>query len=63
MTGRLDDHLAELLSLLLIDADGRAIMAHAMRRLARPRAAAHVATLVWSLLSSQSRAARQRAAA
>ena len=38
---------------MLIDADGRAIMAHAMRRLARPNAAAHVATLVWSLVSSQ----------
>ncbi len=63
IAGRLDDHLAELLSRVLSDSDGRAIMAHAMRRLARPHAAAHVATLVWSLLSSQSRAARQRAAA
>ena len=60
ITGRLDDHLAELLGRVLGDADGRAIMAHAMRRLARPHAAAHVATLVWSLVSSQTRAVRER---
>ena len=63
ITGRLDDHLAELLGRILSDADGRAIMAHGMRRLARPHAAAHVATLIWSLVSSQARAARQKAAA
>ena len=63
IAGRLDDHLAELLDRVLGDADGRAIMAHAMRRLARPQAAAHVATLVWSLVSSQTRAVRERAAA
>ena len=63
ITGRLDDQLAELLNRVLGDADGRAIMARAMRRMARPQAAAHAATLVWSLVSSQSRTARQRAAA
>ena len=63
VAGRLDDHLAEVLERLLRDADGRAIMARAMRGLARPHAAAHVATLVWSLVSSQSQPARQRAAA
>ncbi|MGA2258154.1 MAG: UDP-N-acetylglucosamine--N-acetylmuramyl-(pentapeptide) pyrophosphoryl-undecaprenol N-acetylglucosamine transferase [Thermoguttaceae bacterium] len=63
ITGRLDDHLAELLSRIAPDAVGRAIMAHGMRRMARPHAAAHVATLIWSLVSSQSRTARQKAAA
>ncbi len=63
VAGRLDDHLAELLNRILIDADGRAIMAHAMRRMARPHAAAHVATLVWSLVSSQARTTRAKAAA
>ena len=63
IAGRLDDHLAELLGRILTDADGRAIMAHGMRRLARPHAAAHVATLIWSLVSSQSSAARAKAAA
>jgi UDP-N-acetylglucosamine--N-acetylmuramyl-(pentapeptide) pyrophosphoryl-undecaprenol N-acetylglucosamine transferase len=61
--GRLDDHLAELLGRVLSDADGLAIMAHGMRGMARPQAAAHVATLIWSLVSSQSRAVRERAAA
>jgi len=63
ITGRLDDHLAELLSRILSDSDGRAIMAHAMHRMARPHAVAHVAALIWSLVSSQSRIARQRTAA
>jgi len=62
VAGRLDDRLAELLGRILPDADGRAIMAHGMRRLARPQAAAHVATLIWSLVSSRSRAAMQKAA-
>jgi UDP-N-acetylglucosamine--N-acetylmuramyl-(pentapeptide) pyrophosphoryl-undecaprenol N-acetylglucosamine transferase len=63
VAGRLDDHLAELLARVLTDATGRAGMAHAMRRLARPHAAAHVATLVWSLLSSKAQSARPAAAA
>ncbi len=63
ITGRLDDHLAELLGRLLIDADGRAIMGQAMHRMARPHAAAHVATLIWSLVSSQARTVRATAAA
>jgi UDP-N-acetylglucosamine--N-acetylmuramyl-(pentapeptide) pyrophosphoryl-undecaprenol N-acetylglucosamine transferase len=63
VNGRLDDHLVELLGRVLSDADGRAIMVHAMRRLARPHAAARVATLIWSLVSSQARTARQRATA
>jgi UDP-N-acetylglucosamine--N-acetylmuramyl-(pentapeptide) pyrophosphoryl-undecaprenol N-acetylglucosamine transferase len=61
--GRLDDHLAELLGCVLTDADGLAIMAGAMHRLSRPQAAAHVATLIWSLVSSQARPVRERAAA
>ena len=61
--GRLDDHLAELLGRILSDARGRALMAEGMRRLARPRAAAYAATLIWSLVSSQARTARERAAA
>jgi len=63
ITGRLDDHLAELLSRILSDVDGRRIMAHGMRRMAQPHAAAHVATLIWSVVSSQSRTARWKAAA
>ena len=63
IAGRLDDHLAEVLDRVLSDADSRSIMAHDMRRLARPHAAAHVATLVWSLVSSQARTARKKAAA
>ena len=63
IAGRLDDHLAELLGRVLVDADGRAIMAHAMRRMARPHAAAHVATLIWSLVSSQARTAQPKAVA
>jgi len=63
IAGRLDDRLAELLGRILPDADGRAIMAHAMRRMARPHAATHVATLIWSLVSSRSRAAMRNAAA
>ena len=63
ITGRLDDHLAELLGRVLNDADGLALMADNMRSLARPQAAAHVATLVWSLVSSRVRTARQKAAA
>jgi UDP-N-acetylglucosamine--N-acetylmuramyl-(pentapeptide) pyrophosphoryl-undecaprenol N-acetylglucosamine transferase len=63
VTGRLDDHLAEVLGRLVQDADGRAIMAQAMGRLARPRAAIHVATLAWSLVTSQAHNKRLRAAA
>ncbi len=53
LPGRLDDHLAEALAGLAAAADRRAAMAAAMHALARPRAAADVAALVWSLLSSQ----------
>ena len=63
ITGRLDDHLAELLGRLLSDTGRRAIMAHGMRRLAQPHAAAQVATLVWSLVSSQAPTVRERSAA
>ncbi|MFZ0780726.1 MAG: hypothetical protein WAM86_06280, partial [Candidatus Sulfotelmatobacter sp.] len=63
IVGRLDDHLAELLGRVLVDAEGRAIMAHAMHRISRPQAAAHVATLIWSLVSSQARPVREKAAA
>ena len=63
ISGRLDDNLAELLGRVVADADCRARMAQGMRRLARPQAASHVATLVWSLVSSRAWTARQRAAA
>jgi UDP-N-acetylglucosamine--N-acetylmuramyl-(pentapeptide) pyrophosphoryl-undecaprenol N-acetylglucosamine transferase len=61
--GRLDDRLAEMLEQILVDAQGRATMGQAMNGLARPHAAAHVATLVWSLVSSRARSPRERAAA
>jgi UDP-N-acetylglucosamine--N-acetylmuramyl-(pentapeptide) pyrophosphoryl-undecaprenol N-acetylglucosamine transferase len=63
INGRLDDQLADAIERILLDSGGQAIMAHAMQRLARPHAAAHVATLVWSLVSSRARHARERAAA
>ena len=55
LSGRLDDHLADVISGVVGDADRRAAMSAAMRSLARPTAAAGVASLVWSLLSSQAR--------
>ncbi len=63
IVGRLDDHLAELLQHLLMDVDDRAIMAQSMRRMARPQATAHVAALIWSLVSSRARNGRERTAA
>jgi UDP-N-acetylglucosamine--N-acetylmuramyl-(pentapeptide) pyrophosphoryl-undecaprenol N-acetylglucosamine transferase len=62
VTGRLDDQLAETLAPLVNNAESRDIMAHAMRRLARPRAAGHVATLVWSLVTGQTHGKRARSA-
>ena len=53
--GRLDDGLAEALTALAGDADRRAKMSAAMRSLAYPEAAANVAALVWSVVSSQAR--------
>ena len=50
-----------LLAALAAQSDRRAAMAAAMRALGRPQAAADVAALVWSLLSSQ--ACRSRVAA
>jgi hypothetical protein len=38
-------------------------MSHAMHRLARPRAAAHVAGLVWSLVTSRAHGLRHNAVA
>jgi UDP-N-acetylglucosamine--N-acetylmuramyl-(pentapeptide) pyrophosphoryl-undecaprenol N-acetylglucosamine transferase len=55
VSGRVDDYLADLLRLIINDRDGRGMMAQCMQRLARPHAAAHVATLVWSLVSSRAR--------
>jgi UDP-N-acetylglucosamine--N-acetylmuramyl-(pentapeptide) pyrophosphoryl-undecaprenol N-acetylglucosamine transferase len=46
LPGRLDDHLAETIRKLLRDPHQRARMAVAMRRLARPNAAAEVAALI-----------------
>jgi UDP-N-acetylglucosamine--N-acetylmuramyl-(pentapeptide) pyrophosphoryl-undecaprenol N-acetylglucosamine transferase len=61
LPGRPDDHLAEALASLAVQSDRRAFMAAAMHSLARPRAAADVAALVWSVVSSQ--ACRSRVAA
>ena len=58
---RLDDPLAALLAALATRPERRAAMAAAMRGMSRPQAAADVAALVWSLLSSQ--ACRSRVAA
>jgi UDP-N-acetylglucosamine--N-acetylmuramyl-(pentapeptide) pyrophosphoryl-undecaprenol N-acetylglucosamine transferase len=58
---RLDDRLAAVLAALAPRQQRRSAMAAAMRGLGRPQAAADVAALVWSLLSSQ--ACRSRVAA
>lgn len=63
VSGRLDDRIAELLGRLLTDAAARENLSRSMRRLARPRAALHVATLVWSLVTSRACSMRTRAAA
>lgn len=55
LAGRLDDYLAETISGIVIDDRRRDLMSSAMQGLARPHAAAHVASLVWSLVSSQAR--------
>ena len=55
LPGRLDDRLAEVLTALAGDADRRAKMSAAMLSLAYPDAAADVAALVWSVVSSQAR--------
>jgi UDP-N-acetylglucosamine--N-acetylmuramyl-(pentapeptide) pyrophosphoryl-undecaprenol N-acetylglucosamine transferase len=46
LSGRLDSHLAEAVAGLLDDSHRRACMSAAMRRLARPNAAAEVAALI-----------------
>jgi UDP-N-acetylglucosamine--N-acetylmuramyl-(pentapeptide) pyrophosphoryl-undecaprenol N-acetylglucosamine transferase len=53
LPGRLDDRLAAAIASLAGGSERRVAMAAALRRLARPQAAADVAALVWSLLSSQ----------
>jgi UDP-N-acetylglucosamine--N-acetylmuramyl-(pentapeptide) pyrophosphoryl-undecaprenol N-acetylglucosamine transferase len=53
LSGRLDDRLAEAIGGLLSDGQGLAMLSHATHRLARPRAAMHVASLVWSLVTSR----------
>ncbi len=63
VSGRLDDCLAELLGRLVSDATGRENLSRSMGALARPQAAAHVAGLVWSLVTSQAHSKRARAAA
>ena len=60
LPGRLDDRLAEVMTALAGDADRRAKMSAAMFSSAYPDAAANVAALVWSVVSSQ---ARRRVAA
>lgn len=51
---RLDDRLADMLCFLLANDELRGRMASAMLELARPHAAADVAELVWSIVSSRS---------
>ena len=63
LIGRFDDQLAEMLVQLLTDSNCRMLLGHGMRRLARPRAAAHVANLVWSLVTSQAHGKRAKLAA
>ncbi|MGA2031087.1 MAG: undecaprenyldiphospho-muramoylpentapeptide beta-N-acetylglucosaminyltransferase [Thermoguttaceae bacterium] len=55
LPGRLDDCLAGVLGELLDDPLRRAEMSAAMSRAARPHAAADVAALIWSLVSSRAR--------
>jgi UDP-N-acetylglucosamine--N-acetylmuramyl-(pentapeptide) pyrophosphoryl-undecaprenol N-acetylglucosamine transferase len=54
LPGRLDDHLADALSRVLGDAAGRQRMSAAMRRLARPQAAAEVADLILQIVQRPS---------
>jgi UDP-N-acetylglucosamine--N-acetylmuramyl-(pentapeptide) pyrophosphoryl-undecaprenol N-acetylglucosamine transferase len=63
LTGRLDDQLAETVGMLVAEADRLAAMSQAMLGLGRPDAAADVAALVWSVVSSQARRSRLPAAA
>ncbi len=60
---RLDNHLAGVLSTLLADPARRAQMSAAMRRLARPNAAADVAAMVLEVAGVSLRGGRLRAAA
>ena len=60
--GRLDDSLAEMLCFVLANDGLRQRMAAAMSELARPNAAADVAGLIWSIVSSRSRRAELIAA-
>jgi len=53
VAGRLDDELSGVLCFLLANEELRLSMASAMRQLARPHAAADVAELIWSVLSSR----------
>lgn len=62
VAGRMDDQLAETLLPVVLDTDQRVAMATAIGQLARPTAAADVASLIWSLVSSQSRRERLLAA-
>ena len=52
--GRLDDHLADMLCFLVANEGLRRQMSAAMGELARPNAAADVAELIWSIVSSRS---------
>jgi UDP-N-acetylglucosamine--N-acetylmuramyl-(pentapeptide) pyrophosphoryl-undecaprenol N-acetylglucosamine transferase len=61
-SGRLDDCLAEMLCFVLANDGLRQQMATAMSELARPNAAADVAGLIWSIVSSRSRRAELIAA-
>ena len=54
-SGSLDDQLADILCFLLANDSLLGRMAEAMHHMAAPRAAEHVAELIWSIASSRSR--------
>ncbi len=61
--GRLDDSLADMACFLLANEELRSRMSEAMRELARPSAAADVADLIWSIVSSRALRAPMEAVA
>jgi UDP-N-acetylglucosamine--N-acetylmuramyl-(pentapeptide) pyrophosphoryl-undecaprenol N-acetylglucosamine transferase len=63
VSGRLDDQLTEVVGRLVRDAERRERLCDGMSLLARPRAAEHVANLVWSLVTSQAHSKRMKTAA
>jgi UDP-N-acetylglucosamine--N-acetylmuramyl-(pentapeptide) pyrophosphoryl-undecaprenol N-acetylglucosamine transferase len=60
LTGRFDDHLADVLRSLLEESDVRRSMAQAMGRMARPGATQQVVAILEGLLPGQGHAATGR---